>query len=262
MRRTPRIALVIADGSISQRPRNEPPPHSPAAENSQQPSAVSAAAPELQRRDARYRLCASDTISLAFPLTPEFDQTVDIQPDGLAALAAVGDIRSEGLTTEETVRAVQAAYSKFLRDPIVIVELKNFNKPYFIVGGQVHQPGKYDLRGNTTASQAIAIAGGFNDSAKHSQVLLFRRLNNDWFEVKNLNLKRILQGHEPVKIRRFTRATCCSSRRVRFPKSSGLFRTTASGPITSCTARVGNRLDGRLRNTSIFGSRGLNPDRT
>lgn len=152
--------------------------------------------PELQHRDARYRLCASDVIALTFPLTPEFNQTVNIQPDGFASLMGAGDVRLEGLTTEESVQAIGTAYSKVLRNPMVTVELKDFNKPYFVVGGQVHQPGKYDLRGYTTASQAIAIAGGFNEAAKHSQVLLFRRVNNDWFEVKNLNLKRILRGQE------------------------------------------------------------------
>ena len=151
--------------------------------------------PALQHRDDRYRLCASDVIALTFPLTPEFDQTVNIQPDGYASLAGVGDVHLEGLTTAQSVDAVRAAYSKVLNNPIVTMELKNFNKPYFMVNGQVHSPGRYDLRGYTTATQAIAIAGGFEDSAKHSQVLLFRRVNNDWYEVKNLNLKRILQGH-------------------------------------------------------------------
>lgn len=152
--------------------------------------------PALQHRDDRYRLCASDVVALTFPLTPEFDQTVNIQPDGFASLAGVGDIHLEGLTTTQSVDAIRAAYAKVLNDPIITIELKNFNKPYFVVSGQVHQPGKYDLRGYTTATQAIAIAGGFEDSAKHSQVLLFRRVDNDWYEVKNLNLKRILQGHE------------------------------------------------------------------
>lgn len=152
--------------------------------------------PKLAHRDNRYRLCASDVIAISFPLTPEFDQTVSIQPDGFVTLAAVGDVRLEGLTTEESIGAIRAAYSKMLNAPIVNLELKKFNEPYFIVGGQVRQPGKYDLRGYTTATEAVAMAGGFNHDAKHSQVLLFRRVNDDWFEVKNLNLKRILQGRD------------------------------------------------------------------
>lgn len=151
--------------------------------------------PALEHRDARYRLCASDVISVTFPLTPEFDQSINIQPDGFASLSGAGDVHLEGLTTEQSVAAIQAAYSKILHDPIVAVELKDFNKPYFIVSGQVHKPGKFDLRGGTSAAQAVAIAGGFNESAKHSEVLLFRRKNDDWYEVKPLDLKKILQGH-------------------------------------------------------------------
>ncbi len=149
---------------------------------------------QLARRDARYRLCASDVIALTFPLTPEFDQNVSIQPDGFASLVGAGDVHLEGLTTGESVEAIRAAYAKILHDPVVTIELKDFNKPYFIVTGQVNRPGKFDLRGNTSATEAVAIAGGFTDAARHSQVLLFRRINNDWYEVKPLNLKRILHG--------------------------------------------------------------------
>jgi polysaccharide export outer membrane protein len=152
--------------------------------------------PALTHRDTRYRICASDVIGLTFPLTPEFNQTVNIQPDGFASLAGAGDVRLEGLTTQEAAAAIRAAYAKILHDPIITVELKDFNKPYFIVNGQVNHPGKFDLRGNTSATEAVAIAGGFNDSAKHSQVLIFRRVDDDWTEVKLLNLKKILQGHD------------------------------------------------------------------
>jgi len=44
----------------------------------------------------------------------------------------------------------------------------------------VARPGKYDLRSPTgvVAAIAIAIAGGFNDQAKHSQVILFRQITD------------------------------------------------------------------------------------
>jgi len=151
--------------------------------------------PALQSRNPRYRLCASDVIALTFPLTPEYDQTVSVQPDGFITLAGAGDVHVQGLTTQESVPAIQAAYASILHNSIVTIELKDFNKPYFIVSGQVFKPGKFDLRGYTTATEAVALAGGFEDSAKHSQVLLFRRVNDSWTEVKILNLKHILQGH-------------------------------------------------------------------
>jgi len=150
--------------------------------------------PALEHRDPRYRLCASDVISVTFPLTPEFDQSINIQPDGYASLNGTQEVHLEGLTTDEAITTIRAAYARVLHDPIVALELKDFNKPYFIVSGQVHKGGKFDLRGYTTATQAVAMAGGFEDSAKHSQVLLFRRKDDDWYEVKPLDLKKILQG--------------------------------------------------------------------
>jgi len=153
-----------------------------------------ASRPSLQQRYPRYRLCTSDVIALTFVRTPEFDQVLTIQSDGSVTLAGVGDVHLEGLSTQQAIEAIQRAYSKILRDPLITIELKDFNKPYFVVAGQVQKPGKYDLRGYTSATEAIATAGGFNDSAKHSQVLLFRRVDDGWYEVKPLDLKRILQG--------------------------------------------------------------------
>jgi protein involved in polysaccharide export with SLBB domain len=152
-------------------------------------------APALQHRDERYRIGASDVLGLTFPLTPEFNQTISVEPDGFASLAGAPEVHLEGLTTAESVRVIEMAYSEVLLDPVVTVQLKDFNKPSFVVNGQVKSPGKYDLRGSVTATQAIAMAGGFTDAAKHSQVLLFRRVSDDWYEVKRLDLKRILKGH-------------------------------------------------------------------
>jgi protein involved in polysaccharide export with SLBB domain len=42
-------------------------------------------------------------------------------------------------------------------------------------------------------AQAVAIAGGFRDSAKHSQVLLFHRVPSGWMQVKRLNMKKMLK---------------------------------------------------------------------
>jgi len=150
--------------------------------------------PSLQRRNPRYQLCRGDILELDFPFTPEFNQTPTVQPDGYITLRGVGDLHVEGQTVPELTQALRTAYGKILRDPVITIALKDFDKPYFIVSGQVGKPGKYDLRGDTTVTEALAIAGGFTDYAKHSQVLLFRQASNDWVEVKKLNIKQMLQA--------------------------------------------------------------------
>ena len=158
--------------------------------------ASSIESPVLQARGARYRLFPSDEITIEFPLTPEFNQDVTIEPDGYGSLRGAGDVLLAGLTTDEAIGAIKAAYAKVLHDPIVTIELKDFNKPFFVVTGEVNHPGKYDLRGTTSATQAVAMAGGMTSAAKASSALLLRRVDGARYEVTRVNLKRILSGRE------------------------------------------------------------------
>jgi polysaccharide export outer membrane protein len=171
-------------------------------------------APVLQRRGARYKLSPSDSFDLTFPLSPEFNQIaassatgqggVIVQPDGYVSLTGVGDVYVAGKTVPELTETIKAAYSKILHDPVVNVTLRDFEKPYFMALGQVGKPGKYDLRGETTLTQGVAIAGGFSNAAKHSQVLLFRQVSDDWVEVRQIDAKKMLKGkdlREDVQLR-------------------------------------------------------------
>ena len=47
------------------------------------------------------------------------------------------------------------------------------------------------MRERVTALQAIMLAGGMKETAKSSQVVVFRKINSDVAEVKVLNLKSI-----------------------------------------------------------------------
>jgi polysaccharide export outer membrane protein len=154
------------------------------------------ATPQLQQRNARYHLAAGDSFEVSFELSPEFNQTVVVQPDGYVTLKAVGDVTVVGQTIPELTQTLRTAYSKMLNDPLIVVVLKDFEKPYFVADGQVAHPGKYDMRGTVTLTEAVAIAGGFTDSAKHSQVLLFRRVNDQWLSAKIFNIKDMEKRHD------------------------------------------------------------------
>ena len=87
-----------------------------------------------------------DVLNISFPISPELNQTVTIMPDGYITLINAGSIYIQGMTVPEVIEAIKKAYAKTLHDPIIDVDLKDFQKPYFVVTGQVRQPGQYDLR--------------------------------------------------------------------------------------------------------------------
>jgi polysaccharide export outer membrane protein len=174
-----------------------------------QPTPVSANAttdtksePQLQTRNPRYTIRAADTFDVNFELSPEFNQSVTVQPDGFITLKSVGDVYVAGQTVPELTQTLGTAYGKILNDPLISVVLKDFEKPYFTASGQLNHPGKYELRGNVTLTEAIAMAGGFNGDAKHSQVLLFRRVNDQWLSAKIFNVKEMMKegklGEDPT----------------------------------------------------------------
>src|SRR5438067_853804 len=85
------VLVTASDGLIA-----EP---NPPAQNAQEPT--------LQERYPRYRLRAGDVLDLYFPFTPEFNQTVTVQPDGYISLRALGELRVQDKTTAEVVEVLR-----------------------------------------------------------------------------------------------------------------------------------------------------------
>jgi len=142
--------------------------------------------------EQRYRLQPGDVFEVQFRYSPEFNQTVTVQPDGYVSLEIGGDLKVGGMTIEQTRLAILRKASARLQDPVATVILKEFQKPYIVVAGEVVTPQKIEMRERVTAIQAIMLAGGLKEGAKASQVVVFRNLpSSDLAEVKLLNLKSI-----------------------------------------------------------------------
>jgi polysaccharide export outer membrane protein len=155
----------------------------------------------FSEHDPRYHLQTSDTLEIHYRYTPEFDQTVTVQPDGFVTLQIVGDLKLQGMTLDQAKARILGIVSERLKDPEISLVLKDFEKPYFVVGGEVATPGRFEMRGTVTAVQAIAMAGGFKAaSAKHSQVFVFRRVGADLAKTEILDLKAAMSARtaEPL----------------------------------------------------------------
>jgi polysaccharide export outer membrane protein len=176
--RVPLLAAVIAMASIAL----------PAVVHAQD------AAPDSEFAlwsDGRYRITPGDVLEITFPFLPEFNQTVAVQPDGYVTLKEIPDIRAQGRTLAQVRADVRAAYASFVREPVFTIALKEFEAPSFVANGAVEKPGRYDLRGPITLTQALALAGGTTWGANTSQVVLYRRHAGEAVEVKQINVQRM-----------------------------------------------------------------------
>ena len=144
----------------------------------------------LQDR-ARYTIQPGDQLEIHFRLTPEFNQTVSVQPDGFVILPVAGDVRVVSLTVHQAEAQIAAGMASRLKDPEVTISLLSFQKPYFVVAGQVNHPGRFEMHEDTTAMQAVLLAGGPTDKGRLSQVVVFRHVSGSGAQVKLLDLNNL-----------------------------------------------------------------------
>ena len=150
------------------------------------------AADQFAQREPRYRLHPGNTLRVSYRLTPEYDATVEIHPDGFVTLPLLGDLKAGGLSLPEIRAAVEAKASERLNNPEITVDLKGFDAPHYIVGGEVGSPGRFFITDRVTALRAIQMAGGFKTSAKASEVLLIRPIDDVDAQTKVINLKKVV----------------------------------------------------------------------
>ena len=157
----------------------------------------SATSAQSQMSSSRYTIQVSDVVALSYRYSPEYDFTGPVQPDGYITVPLLGAIQIGGLTVEAARDEVTQRARTRLRDPEISFVLKEFQKPLFTVGGEVEKPGQFQLHGRVGVLEAVAMAGGFKRSAKHSKVVLLRRFDNDRASATLIDAKRLAQGPDP-----------------------------------------------------------------
>jgi len=188
--------LLIAPICGAQSTPGAQPPAAPAEVRSTSETSLDDLIGSERWDSGRYRLTPTDVIELTFPYVPELNQILTVQPDGYVTVRPTGELRVQGRTVPEVRQMLFEAYAPILREPAITIVLREFQKPYFVASGEVKQPGRFDLRGSVTVTQALALAGGTTDAAKHSQVILFRRYSADLVEVKEIDVKKMFASKD------------------------------------------------------------------
>ncbi|MEJ7614088.1 MAG: SLBB domain-containing protein [Candidatus Fervidibacter sacchari] len=141
-----------------------------------------------------YRLNPGDQIQILVEDEPDLSGEVTVGPDGFIRLRLIGSIQAAGLTVDELAAQIEKALRQYLREPKVIVNLKQFTplaRRVYVMGA-VKAPGAYPLplAGPTTVFDAIMLAGGFSDNADWERVRVFRRDG----QMLTVNLKNLQVG--------------------------------------------------------------------
>jgi len=79
-----------------------------------------------------------------------------------------------GLTPMELRKILTEKIGAYVHNPDVSVVVREIHSQKVSVIGQVHAPGRYDIKGPSTVLDALAMAGGFTDFASRRNIAILR----------------------------------------------------------------------------------------
>jgi polysaccharide export outer membrane protein len=162
--------------------------------------------------DTNYTLGGGDLVRVNVFEVPEYSNEYQIPPGGAINLPLIGSVSVLGLTTEQAADEIARRFSRFLKRPLISVNLLSPRPINVFVAGEVTRPGAYTLSlqggaGNNpgvqypTVLSALTTAQGVTQSADITQVQLRRRLGRGPEQVVTLDLKDLTRtGRLPQDI--------------------------------------------------------------
>jgi polysaccharide export outer membrane protein len=119
---------------------------------------------------------------------------VSVRPDGRISVPLLNDIEAANLTPMELRDILAKGYAAFVNAAEVSVIVREIHSFKVTVMGMVRTPGRFELRSQATALDALAMAGGFSEFAKRDRILVFRSNGRGGMQRFGLNYAGILDG--------------------------------------------------------------------
>ena len=147
---------------------------------------------------AEYKIDPGDTLEITLweGTTPKREE-IFVRQDGKISFGFVEDLTVKGMTSSQLDRLLTTDFKEYVKNPRIDVVVKKYNSKYVKLMGAIAYrgtgtgPGKYRLKGKTTALEMIIQYGGMTKDANLGEIRI-RRKNG---QTLSLNLfKAINQG--------------------------------------------------------------------
>lgn len=162
------FAAPSSFGTASRAPSSR---SAPAASFKEVPSAPGPA--PIQQSE--YIIGPQDKLDVNVFQVADLSKQVVVESSGTILLPLIGQVRATGRTVKALSDDIAEKLSeKYVKDPLVTVTVTESASQKVTVDGAVTQPGIYPISGNTTLTQAVALARGTNEDANTRQVAIFR----------------------------------------------------------------------------------------
>lgn len=113
-----------------------------------------------------YKIGPDDLLEISVFEDEKLNKTVRVSSQGNVSLPLLGIMRVKGLTSDEVEKEIRDLLAeKYFNDPHVSVFIKEYRNQRISVIGAVEKPGTFDVTGQKTILDILALAGGLKQDA-------------------------------------------------------------------------------------------------
>jgi polysaccharide export outer membrane protein len=125
-----------------------------------------------------YRIGPNDVIEIQIENAPEMSRTFRVTAAGTFLMPYIGRVTAAKKTTEELAQLIaDGLRGDYLKDPKVVVSVKEYNSRSFFIQGSVRSPGVFQIEGRPSMLELITLAGGLSE--KHgANAYIIRRIKS------------------------------------------------------------------------------------
>ena len=127
---------------------------------------------------AEYKIGIDDVLDIAVWNNTTMSRTVPVRPDGKISLPLLNEVQAAGLTPSQLRANLMAKITEYMPNPEVSVIVREVHSNKISVLGEVRKAGRYEITQRATVLDAVALAGGFNDFARRTKVVIMRHDGN------------------------------------------------------------------------------------
>jgi polysaccharide biosynthesis/export protein len=163
------VSLMIAGVAAAEDVAKRPP--MPAAAAAPAHGAPAAGAPV----SADYKIGIDDVLDIAVWNNTTVSRTVPVRPDGKISLPLLNEVQAAGLTPSQLRASLMSKLVEYMPTPEVSVIVREVHSNKISVLGEVRKAGRYEISQRATVLDAVALAGGFNDFARRTKLVIMRQ---------------------------------------------------------------------------------------
>jgi polysaccharide biosynthesis/export protein len=122
----------------------------------------------------QYKIGPEDMLAVSVWKNEAMSRKVPVRPDGMISLPLLDDVQAAGLTPMQLRDVIVKKLTDYMPAPevsVIVDEVRSFKVS---VMGEVMRPARYELKSVTTVLDVLAQAGGFNQFANRSRIVILR----------------------------------------------------------------------------------------